>query len=101
MVKSKKVSKKKTTKKLVALVDAVSGDIMVVDIHKLNTYNDDLALLKVSVLDAIKNEETEISVSLDACPGSLDYADYKNAEVQLPHRVEAIITVVADENISI
>lgn len=102
MAKNKKVSKKKPAKKLVvALVDAMSGDIIVVDVNKLDTKNDNLALLRVSVLDALKNEDTEISVSIDATPGSLEYADYRKAEVQLPHRIDAIITVGADEDVSI
>jgi len=106
MAKNKKVIKKKPVKKqakelVVALVDAMSGDVMVVNVHKLNTKNDNLALLKVSILDAIQNCDTEISVSIDACPVSLEYAEYRNAEVQLPHRIDAIITVGADEDISI
>jgi hypothetical protein len=100
MAKNKKVSKKKPVKKLVvALVDSISGDIMVVDVHKLDTKNDNLALLKESVLDAVKNEDTEISVSINACPSNLEYADYRKAEVELPHKVDAIITVGADEDI--
>jgi hypothetical protein len=92
------MAKSKPTKKLVvAFVDNSSKDIVVLDILKLNTKNEDLKLLQQSAKDAVKTDETEITLPEESRPAALDYSDYKEAEVELPHHVDAILTVLVQD----
>lgn len=96
------VAKTKTKNKKKSIVVAFacdSEDILVLDVLKLNTKLRHLKELKSCVLDALKNEQTVITVPEESCPIYLEYSEIKTAEVLLPHKVDAILTVYTPNDI--
>lgn len=96
MAKSKAKAKKTL---VVAFVDDTSNEVLVLDILKLNVKNEDLKFLQQAAKDAVKSGEGEITLPVQSCPSTFDYVEYKSAEVSLPHRVDAILTVITQEGL--
>jgi len=94
MAKSKAKAKKTL---VVAFVDSASNEVLVLDILKLNVKNEDLKFLQQAAKDAAKSGEGEITLPEESCPSNFDYSEYKSAEVSLPHRVDAILTVITQD----
>jgi len=90
----KKIIKKQPLR--VSLVDSITNDVIVIDVSKLDKKNKHMKGLIDSIKDAIKSNETIISVHESCMPGNLDYKDYAAAEVLLPSKIDAVLITIRD-----
>lgn len=89
----------KSTKHVIMTVDELTNDIVIFDVDKLNVKDPTIKQLKRLLIDCMKDEQEE-SIFPEYChPSNLDYSQYKEACITLPHRIDHCVIVKENQKI--